>query len=49
MNDCRFNNCTHTHEPACAVIPAVEAGEISEIRYRSYLGMLDEIDEFSGK
>jgi len=40
--DCRFNPCTHTHEPGCAVKDAVEAGEISYERYSSYLGMLDE-------
>jgi len=49
MNDCRFNNCLHLHEPGCAVIPAVEQGEISALRYRSYLGMLAEIEEFSKK
>ena len=41
-NDCRFNNCTHTHEPGCAVLAAVEAGEISPTRYTSYLSILDE-------
>ena len=40
--DCRFYNCTHTHEPGCAVKEAVENGEISVERYESYLGMLDE-------
>jgi ribosome biogenesis GTPase / thiamine phosphate phosphatase len=40
MNDCRFNNCLHVNEPKCAVIAAVEKGEISEERYRSYLGIL---------
>ena len=39
---CRFAPCTHTHEPGCAVKEAVEAGEISDDRYSSYLGMLDE-------
>lgn len=41
MNDCRFNNCLHVNEPKCAVIAAVENGEISEERYRSYLGILN--------
>ena len=39
---CRFNNCTHTHEPGCAVLESVEADEISESRYASYLSMLEE-------
>ncbi len=39
---CRFNNCTHTHEPGCAVRQAVEQGEISITRYTSYLSILDE-------
>lgn len=41
MNDCKFNNCLHVNEPKCAVISAVEAGEISEERYHSYLGILN--------
>ena len=41
-SDCRFNNCTHTHEPGCAVLAAVEQGEISQSRYTSYLSILDE-------
>ena len=40
--DCRFNNCTHTHEPGCAVLAAVEQGEIAATRYQSYLSILDE-------
>ena len=43
--DCRFNNCTHTHEPNCAVREAVERHDISESRYASYLSMLDDKDE----
>ena len=42
---CRFNNCTHTHEPGCAVRAAVERHDISESRYASYLSMLDDKDE----
>ena len=38
---CRFNNCTHTHEPGCAVKEEVETGEISEMRYKSYLSILE--------
>lgn len=41
-DQCRFNNCTHTHEPGCAVIEALETGEVSESRYMSYLSMIDE-------
>lgn len=43
--DCRFNNCTHTHEPGCAVRKAVEEHYISESRYNSYLSMLEDKDE----
>jgi len=39
---CRFNNCTHTHEPGCAVIREVESGEISPSRYISYLSIFDD-------
>jgi ribosome biogenesis GTPase len=38
---CRFNDCTHTHEPDCAVIAAVEAGRIPPRRYESYLRILE--------
>jgi ribosome biogenesis GTPase / thiamine phosphate phosphatase len=41
MNDCKFNNCLHVNEPKCAVLAAVESGEISEERYISYLGILN--------
>jgi len=40
VNDCRFNNCTHDHEPGCAIRAAVEAGGITEARYDSYQKML---------
>ena len=43
--NCRFNDCTHTHEPGCAVRAAVENHEISESRYSSYLSMLEDKDE----
>jgi len=43
--ECRFGNCTHTHEPGCAVLQAVAEGRIAESRYTSYLSMLDDKDE----
>lgn len=43
--DCRFSNCTHRHEPGCAVLKAVEDHYIAESRYRSYLSMVDDKDE----
>lgn len=43
-HDCRFNNCTHTHEPGCAVLAALERHDISQSRYNSYLSMLEEGD-----
>lgn len=43
--DCRFSNCTHTHEPGCAVIKAVENHFIAASRYQSYLSMLEDKDE----
>ena len=42
---CRFNNCTHTIEPGCAVIKAVEEQYISESRYKSYLNILEDKNE----
>ena len=41
-SECRFNNCTHTHEPGCAVLDAVERGDISSSRYASYMSILEE-------
>ena len=43
---CRFYNCTHTHEPGCAVAEAVRSGEIAPSRYESYLKILDEDDKY---
>lgn len=43
---CRFYNCTHTHEPGCAVVEAVRNGEIAAARYESYLKMLDEDEKY---
>ena len=42
---CRFGNCTHLHEPGCAVIEAVERGDIALSRYSSYLSMIEEKKE----
>lgn len=44
---CRFGNCTHTHEPGCAVLKALEEHRISQSRYDSYLSILQ--DETEGK
>ena len=41
---CKFYNCTHTHEPGCAVIDSVENGNISISRYESYISMMEGID-----
>ena len=43
--NCRFGNCMHLNEPGCAVLQAVERGEIARSRYNSYLNMLDDEDE----
>ena len=43
--NCKFNNCTHRHEPGCAVLEALENNFISESRYNSYLSILDDADE----
>lgn len=41
--DCKFSNCLHINEPQCAVKDAVETGEISEIRYQSYLSIMEDV------
>ena len=41
-HECRFGNCTHTHEPGCAVLAALEENRISQSRYNSYLSILEE-------
>ena len=43
--DCRFSNCTHTHEPGCAVLQALEDHYIAQSRYQSYLSMMDDKDD----
>ncbi|MTI30097.1 ribosome small subunit-dependent GTPase A [Xanthovirga aplysinae] len=44
LGHCRYNNCTHTHEPGCAILQAIEEGKIYPSRYENYLGMLGEED-----
>lgn len=41
---CRFPNCTHVHEPDCAVKEAAEEGQIEPLRYASYLALLEELE-----
>lgn len=45
MNKCRFANCTHLHEPDCAIKVAVENGEIAAFRYKNYMNMM--LNDFS--
>ena len=40
---CKYVNCTHIHEPNCAVLEAVETGKIDSERYHSYLNIFDSI------
>lgn len=42
---CKFANCTHVHEPGCAVLPAVKNQLISTSRYQSYLSVMKDCDE----
>ncbi len=42
---CRFNTCTHIHEPGCGVITAFEEGKIDAGRYNSYINMLESIED----
>ena len=44
VRECKFNNCTHTHEPGCKVLEALENGEIAPTRYHSYLSILEGYD-----
>lgn len=44
-HNCRFSNCTHTHEPGCAVLAALDEHLIAQSRYQSYCSMLTDKDE----
>ena len=46
LNECQYYNCTHTHEPHCAVKKSVEEGKIALSRYSSYLGLLEEEEKY---
>ena len=45
-DECRFYNCTHLHEPGCAVLEAIKEDEISESRYLSYLSIIEESGKY---
>lgn len=47
--ECKFHNCLHINEPKCAVVDAVEHGEISDTRYITYLKLLEEAEEQNAK
>ncbi len=49
MGQCKFSNCTHTHEPKCAIQAAVQSGHIKENRYQSYLRIVDSMKYWSQK
>ncbi len=49
ITSCRYHNCTHRHEPDCAVKNAVEEGTVSRSRYRSYLNILESVEQESDK
>jgi len=44
LDQCKFNNCTHTHEPDCAVKQALEEGKIAQSRYLNYLSIINNED-----
>ena len=46
LDNCQYYNCTHTHEPGCAVKKAVEEGRIAESRYDTYVGLLNNDDKY---
>lgn len=45
QNACRFQGCSHTHEPNCAVKEAITEGNISKIRYENYVSLYNELKE----
>lgn len=45
-DNCQYNNCSHTHEPGCAVKEAVQKNEIAQSRFISYLGLLEADDKY---
>ncbi len=49
VSQCQFSDCTHTHEPNCAVLAAVAAGRVSQDRYESYLRLREEMEELEEK
>lgn len=49
LGECRFDNCSHDHEPSCAVHDAVDAGLVSQQRYESYLKLRGELAEAEGQ
>ena len=46
LGQCKFHNCTHVHEPACAIIDAVENDDISPLRYEFYLRLIQQLDYY---
>ena len=49
LDKCKYHNCTHLHEPGCAVKEALEAGEIPPTRYETYLSlMMDDDSKYRG-
>ena len=42
LHECRYNNCTHVHEPGCAVKKALDDEKINPERYRNYIGLLND-------
>lgn len=49
VTDCQFSDCTHRHEPGCAVLSAIKDGRISAARYDSYLRLRDEHEQLEDK
>lgn len=42
LHQCQYKNCSHTHEPGCAVKEALKSGKVSQLRYNSYLSILND-------